>query len=75
MGFDPGRIPIIARAFDAHRWPIARSRMMDEITIFDGRVGRTLGWVELAPAVKDGFVPHFGWNSIRNPKTEDGLSV
>lgn len=75
MGFDPGRIPIVAHAFDTHRWPIARSRAIDEITVADGRVGRELELMELLPAVKGGFVPHFGWNSIQSPRREDGLST
>lgn len=64
MGFDPRKIPIVAHAFDAHRWPIA-SRAMADIRVFDERIGREVGLFDVAPAVPGGFVPHFGWSELR----------
>jgi uncharacterized protein (DUF362 family) len=66
MGFDPHRIPMIERAFEPHRWPIAMSGRMNEIIVLDRHLKRRVVLPELAPAVKGGFVPHFGWNDIRN---------
>ena len=75
MGFDPRRVPIVAHAFDAHCWPITARSMIDEITVFDGRVGRELGLAELGPAVMGGFVPSFGWSNLRDTGAENGLST
>lgn len=64
MGFDPTKIPIIRHAFDAHRWPITTKRM-DEISVFDERLSQEVSLDEVAPAVKGGFTPHFGWDTLR----------
>jgi len=64
MGFNPENIPIIKHAFDPHDWPISTKRM-EEITVYDGRVGRELGLAEVSPAVEGGFKPHFGWSCLR----------
>jgi len=64
MGFEPDKIPIIKHAFAPHRWPIT-TRRMDEITVFDERLERKVKIDELMPAVDGGFVPHFGWNDVK----------
>ena len=64
MGFSIDGLPIVTRAFDDHRWPIA-DRRIEELTVADGRVGGSVGLTDLAPAVPGGFKPHFGWNVLR----------
>lgn len=64
-GFDPARIPVIRHAFASHRWPIATVKMED-IMIFDERIGRVNGIAMIEPAVEGGFAPHFGWNTLRD---------
>jgi len=64
MGFDPRRIPIVAHAFDSHKWPIATCAMAD-IRVYDERICREVGLFDVAPAVAGGFVPHFGWSELR----------
>lgn len=73
MGFNPNKIPIIMHSFEAHRWPIS-TKNMEDITVFDGREGCEVGLDELSPAVEGGFVPHFGWNDLREDKVRNGLS-
>lgn len=70
MGFDPRSIPIVARAFDPHRWPIADGTMED-ISVFDERCDKEISLDEVKPAVAGGFNPHFGWRGLtRNPKSK-----
>ncbi len=64
MGFDPNQIPIVRHAFAPHRWPIT-TKKMEDITVFDGRVGSDVKLMDLAPAIQGGFVPHFGWPELR----------
>jgi uncharacterized protein (DUF362 family) len=64
MGFDPREIPIVAHAFEPHRWPIT-AESLASIRVHDGRVGRELALAELAPAIPGGFAPHFGWSRLR----------
>ena len=64
MGFPLEALPIVTRAFDDHRWPIA-DRRIDDVVVDDARTGRILGLHELAPAVPGGFTPHFGWSVLR----------
>jgi len=64
MGFDPAELPIVAHAFAAHRWPIAR-QPLDAIRVRDERVGAELALRDLALAVPGGFTPHFGWTQLR----------
>lgn len=64
MGFEPRDIPIVARAFDEHRWPIA-SQPLEGIRVDDGREGRTIPLQQVSPAVPGGFKPHFGWPDLR----------
>ena len=64
MGFDPLEIPIVAHAFEPHRWPITRQSPAS-IRVRDGRVGRELALSELSPAIPGGFTPHFGWGRLR----------
>lgn len=64
MGFSLEDLPIVTQAFEAHRWPIADCRIED-ITIYDGRVGGSVGLHDLAPAIPGGFKPHFGWDLLR----------
>lgn len=60
MGFDPKDVPIVARAFAPHRWPIADTAMAD-LTVFDERCGSEVLLNDLKPCVPGGFRPHFGW--------------
>jgi hypothetical protein len=64
MGFDPRKIPIIANAFEDHTWPIATQALAD-IRVHDERIGKEISLFEVAPAVKGGFTPHFGWSNIK----------
>ena len=64
MGFPLDALPIVTRAFDDHRWPIA-DRRIEDIIIDDGRVGRSVTLRDLETAVPGGFKPHFGWDVLR----------
>ncbi len=64
MGFDPHTIPLIANAFQSHRWPIA-TRPIDEVKVLDDRLGRELALPEIVGVVDGGFAPHFGWATLR----------
>ena len=64
MGFVPDSLPIVARAFEPHRWPLA-DRAMAAIRVDDARVGRRVPLAEVVPALAGGFTPHFGWKSLR----------
>jgi uncharacterized protein (DUF362 family) len=64
MGFDPLSLPIVSRAFENHRWPIA-DRPLEEIVVLDERVGARVPLRRLEPAVPGGFKPHFGWMVLR----------
>ncbi len=68
MGFDPHMLPIVARAFDAHRWPIAEGSL-EALQVVDERVGATIPLMAVGPAVPGGFKPHFGWQRL-NPARE-----
>ena len=69
MGFYPKDLPIVNHSFGPHRWPIT-TRLMENMHVFDERVGREVVLDEVAPAVEGGFTPHFGWSDIRlNRKT------
>ena len=63
MGFAPASLPIVARAFDRHRWPIA-DRDLEQIAVDDERAGGVVPLHHLAPAIARGFVPHFGWTAL-----------
>lgn len=64
MGFAPESLPIVARAFDAHRWPLA-DRPLAAVEVDDARVGQRVRLADLEPALADGFAPHFGWEVLR----------
>lgn len=64
MGFAPESLPIVARAFDAHHWPLA-DRPLAAIEVDDARVGRRVRLADLEPALAGGFAPHFGWRVLR----------
>ena len=66
MGIDPSVLPIVRHAFDRHRFPIATGSMED-IEVEDDRVGMRIRLGNVQPAVPGGFVPHFGWPSLRKP--------
>ena len=68
MGYDPNKIPLIKNAFEPHRWPITAMKM-EEIRVFDERVGREVVLDEIAPCVEGGFVPHFGWMSLKSKES------
>jgi hypothetical protein len=64
MGFDPMAVPIVAHAFDAHRWPIATTAI-ERLRVRDDRVDDELTLEQVGPAVPGGFRPHFGWMVLR----------
>lgn len=64
MGFAPESLPIVARAFDPHRWPLA-DRPLSAIEVDDARRGRRVRLTDLEPALAGGFAPHFGWEVLR----------
>jgi len=64
MGFDPEDLPIVARAFDAHRWPIG-TRPLASLRVHDARAGSEIALRDVAPALPGGFAPHFGWTRLR----------
>lgn len=67
MGFDPRDFPIVRHAFDEHRWPIAAS-CLNDVSVYDERVGSDVNLYDLAPAVEGGFRPHFGWANLKRPE-------
>ena len=64
MGFEPAALPIVANAFEPHRWPLA-DRALAAVEVEDARIGRRVPLAQLAPALPGGFAPHFGWASLR----------
>jgi uncharacterized protein (DUF362 family) len=64
MGFDPASLPIVARAFEPHRWPITRETL-SSLRVRDERAGAELALRDVAPALAGGFAPHFGWLELR----------
>jgi uncharacterized protein (DUF362 family) len=64
MGFIPSKIPVIKNAFAPHRWPIS-TKEMEDIRVFDERLGSEVKMDDVMPAVDGGFVPHFGWKTIK----------
>jgi hypothetical protein len=65
MGFDPAALPIVARAFDAHRWPLTHADLAG-LKVIDERSGaREIALADVAPALPGGFAPHFGWQALR----------
>ena len=64
MGFPPESLPIVARAFDHHRWPLTDCPL-GAIEVEDERAGRNVPLADLRPATAGGFAPHFGWQSLR----------
>ena len=60
MGFEIDALPLVARAFDEHRWPVGHGPW-DAVTVADDRRGELLRLDEIAPAIEGGFRPHFGW--------------
>ena len=60
MGFDPARLPILARAFEPHRWPLIEG---GEATIEP--LSDVAGWSRPLAAWRPSdtlrFRPHFGW--------------
>jgi uncharacterized protein (DUF362 family) len=59
IGFDPQRMPIIARAFDEHPLPLATFQPQDIVlqTVSTGSDHVVAGW----PYAPLHFAPHFGW--------------
>lgn len=61
MGFDPRRIPLLARVFDEHDLPLGRFGFDDiciksNVEAWDARLS------EVDPASCFAFKPHFGWS-------------
>lgn len=70
MGFDPQRLPILARAFEPHDIPLARFGYED--ILIHSNVGYWQGpLTALDPATCCDMRPHFGWRGtieLRQPK-------
>ncbi|MFG0294669.1 MAG: DUF362 domain-containing protein [Maioricimonas sp. JB045] len=64
MGFSPADIPIVANAFASRRWPIVQGTL-DALQVFDERVEEAVEIEQVEPAVPGGFVPHFGWQALK----------
>jgi hypothetical protein len=64
MGFEIERLPIVARAFDAHALPIGNTPI-DRLACFDERIGAEIPVRDVQPAVLGGFRPHVGWPDVR----------
>jgi uncharacterized protein (DUF362 family) len=60
MGFDYHHIPIISRAFDAMRWPLANCRFDDIVCVSDSTQWN--GPIAAIPCDRLNFRPHFGWD-------------
>jgi uncharacterized protein (DUF362 family) len=65
MGFQPSELPIVRAATEPHRWPIV-DMPLDQMRVFDARYDGEVGLADVAPAVRGGFRPHFGWLQL-NP--------
>jgi hypothetical protein len=63
MGFDPLLIPLVREAFADHPMRLC-AKSLSEVQVLDQRVGRQIGLDEIAPAVPEGFKPHFGWTNL-----------
>lgn len=63
MGFPIDRLPIVSRAFDPHRYPIA-SGPLDAVVCHDDRTGVQVAVDAIAPALGRPFRPHYGWPSL-----------
>ena len=75
IGFEPWALAIVRGAFETHRWPIADCGR-GEIAVEDARVGGTIAFDEVRPAVAGGFAPHFGWvDAARLPEAERAQAV
>jgi hypothetical protein len=60
MGFDPARLGIVRRAYQAHPLPLTSGSEHDiELLGNDARWARPLG--EWRPGDSLSFRPHFGW--------------
>jgi uncharacterized protein (DUF362 family) len=59
MGFDYRQLPVLHRAFDIHRMPLA-SFPVDDVVLRSDEDRLKYRLVELQGQVF-GFVPHFGW--------------
>jgi uncharacterized protein (DUF362 family) len=58
MGFDIERIPIVVRAFDTHRYPLATFRS-EEVECVSAIPRYACAYTDLPPDFP--FEPHFGW--------------
>jgi uncharacterized protein (DUF362 family) len=60
MGFDPARLPLLARAFEPHRWPLIEGTESDVLALSDAPAwDRPLAEWKAADSLR--FRPHFGW--------------
>lgn len=60
MGFDPQRIPIVARSFDPHLYPIADGEYSD-VSVISDEPGWSGPLTEIPIEATLSFTPHFGW--------------
>lgn len=62
MGFDPDKIPIVARAFQCHSFPLSEHNWREvQVLSNDPRWARPLPAISFAETFH--FKPHFGWSS------------
>jgi uncharacterized protein (DUF362 family) len=63
MGFDPLLIPLVREAFADHPMRLCEKSLAG-VECLDLRVGSKIRLDEIAPAVPEGFRPHFGWRNL-----------
>lgn len=62
MGFDPDKVPIVARAFQCERFPLS-DHPWREIVVRSNRAEWSGRLVDIAGSDTFHFKPHFGWTS------------
>jgi uncharacterized protein (DUF362 family) len=72
MGFAPADLPIVRNAFTSHRWPLGLVAL-ESVVVQDERAGRPVALHAIEPAVHRAFKPHFGWPSLLQRQSEEGL--
>lgn len=63
MGLDSAKLPIVADAFDEHRWPIGEGDIDDIVVAMHGSSTQHK-ITDIEPVVEGGFKPHFGWPDL-----------
>lgn len=60
MGFDPGKIPIVSRAFQCRSLPLSDHQWRD-VVVHSNQAAWDRRLVDIAPGDTFHFKPHFGW--------------